>query len=65
MGWIHPTIDPPDHLQGNGLGEFLSAVKNCYLAQKPRAPAMEDASAEADEAPPRRPVLIVVNKQHL
>ena len=65
MDWIKPTIDPPDRLQGKELGELHSAVKNCYPAQKPRAPAMEDASAEADEAPPQRSVLIVVNKQHL
>ena len=58
-------MDPPNRLRGRELDEFHSAVKNCYPAQKPRAPAMEDASAETDEALSRRPVLIVVNKQHL
>ena len=63
MGWIQPTSNPPDRLQGKELGELHSAVKNCYPGQKRRASPMEDASAEFNEALPQRPVLIVVNMQ--
>ena len=55
--------DRPNRFHRNEFGKLSSAVKNCYPGQKRRASPMEDASAEFNEAPPQRTVLIVVNKQ--
>ena len=63
MGRMRLRKDRPDCFQGKGFGKSNSAVKNCYPGQKRRASPMEDASAEFNEAPPQRSVLIVVNMQ--